>query len=348
MAKGKDFYGTDVTEVIARACKEFDASQEELDIEILETGSAGIFGLCKKKAHIRARLRATSKEGASAQAAETTDIKPEKKVDKKPAAKKSQEKTARKPAEKQAEKPAPAEPSGKSSGREEKAASPAAKPAASPVDKPANKTAPSSPGSGDDGAPKAKKSAPASGSDKKSEPVGRELPSAEVLTSIEEDIVGLLEVMGFPSSVEVEVVDYSVACRISGEHQEALVGSEGRTLDSLQYLLRKMMSRRLPDRMMLSLDVGNYREQRAEDLKVRARELAAQVKEDGKTQAIPALNPSERRVVHMLLQEDKDIRSRSVGEGLFKKVLIYKPGKKKKSGSRKGKGRQGGRSSGNN
>ena len=68
------------------------------------------------------------------------------------------------------------------------------------------------------------------------------------------------------------------------------------------------------------------------------------MKVDGKTQAIPALNPSERRVVHVMLQDDKSIRSRSVGDGLFKKVLIYKPGSKvKKTGGRR-RGRQGGNS----
>ena len=53
MAKAKDFYGKEVAAVIEEACREFGVSQEELDIEVLETGSAGIFGLCKKKAHIR-------------------------------------------------------------------------------------------------------------------------------------------------------------------------------------------------------------------------------------------------------------------------------------------------------
>ena len=57
MAKGKDFYGKEVTAVIEEACREFGVSQEELDIEMLETGSAGIFGLCKKKAHIRAQKK---------------------------------------------------------------------------------------------------------------------------------------------------------------------------------------------------------------------------------------------------------------------------------------------------
>ncbi|MCI5120159.1 MAG: RNA-binding protein, partial [Candidatus Electrothrix sp. AUS4] len=122
-------------------------------------------------------------------------------------------------------------------------------------------------------------------------------------------------------------------------YEDELVGKEGRTLDSLQYLLRKITSRRLPERIMLSLDVGTYRERRAEELRELALELAAQVREEGKTQAIPALNPSERRVVHMVLQDDHTIRSRSVGAGLFKKVLIYKPGRKKPY-ARKGKGKK--------
>jgi len=301
MAKGKDFYGTVVTEVIARACKEMSASQEELDIEVLETGSAGIFGLCKKKAHIRVTRKVEK------------PAHPEGKVDKEP--KEENEpvpETAVQPREEKKESSDQEQvaPAVKEKAEEQEASAPVEKPAASQPTTP------------------------------------RELPSADVLETIQEDLTQLLALMTFPSEVTVAIEDSGVSCRISSEHQEALVGNEGRTLDSLQYLLRKMMSRRLPDRMMLSLDVGNYREQRAEDLKKRALELAEQVKTEGKTLAIPALNPSERRVVHMVLQEDKTIRSRSVGEGLFKKVLIYKPGKKKKSGSRPGKGRQGGRSSG--
>ena len=314
MAKGKDFYGKDVTEVIANACKEMSASQEDLDIEVLETGSAGIFGLCKKKAHIRVTRKSKKAVG------------PKKKTKKavEPVAESVSEENNQEMVQEKKEVPAERKdvPEPEETARKEKPSS-------------ARKKKPQEPSAAAEQPVELKESAQ------------RELPSDEVLLTIEEDISELLTVMGFPSEVTVELVDYSVACRISGEHQEVLVGNDGRTLDSLQYLLRKIMSRRLPDRMMLSLDVGDYRERRAQELKDRALELADQVKADGKTQAIAALNPSERRVVHMMLQDDKAIRSRSVGEGLFKKVLIYKPGKKNKSGSRKGKGRQGGRSSGN-
>ena len=90
----------------------------------------------------------------------------------------------------------------------------------------------------------------------------------------------------------------------------------------------------------MTIDVGDYRERRHQELREKAVEYAALVKENGKTQVIPSLNPYERRVVHVALQDDTEIRSRSVGDGLFKKVLIYKPGKgRKSSGRKKSRGR---------
>ncbi len=312
MAKGKDFYGNEVTTVIEEACREFGVSQEELDIEVLETGSAGIFGLCKKKAHIRAQKKKTAETRKKSEHLEPVQIETaapqkKKKVQAAPEKEKVKEKPADLPLEEKPPVAADAEPEKQPQAKKEPARGQKRKPVQEPI-------------------------VP---------------PSEEVLALVREDIYRLLELMGYPSEVTLTVEDATLNCHLSGEHEEALVGTDGRTLDSLQYLLRKMMSQRLPDRMMLALDAGDFRRRRAEELKERALQLALEVKENGKTQAIPALNPAERRVVHMILQEDKAIRSRSVGEGLFKKVLIYKPGKGNKSSSRKRRGRQGGRSSEN-
>lgn len=149
----------------------------------------------------------------------------------------------------------------------------------------------------------------------------------------------MLTLMGFPSEVTAEVDGATVRCRVSEEYEEALTAQDGKIIDSLQYLLRKLVARKTEEKIRLSIDIGQFREKRKIELTARAKELAALVKEDGKTQVIPPLNPSERRLVHVALQDDNDIRSRSVGGGLFKKVLIYKPGKGKKPGSNKRGGR---------
>jgi len=305
MAKGKDFYGTDISEVIEQACKDLGASREDLDIEVLETGSAGIFGLCKKKAHIRVQrkiigsvVQPTASNLSSSQPVEKYIV----------------ESSA----------------SSASKVDEELSGVALSEGLAVSIVKSSEKG---------DSVDDEQEIEP----EEFEEETPLEPPSAENLAAIQADLHQLLTLMGLPSEVQVVFEQNTVQCNISGRHEAHIVGAEGRTLDSLQYLLRKMVSRHLPDRIMLALNAGDFRERRTEELKVRAVELAAQVKEDGKTQAIAALNPSERRVVHMALQEDKEVRSRSVGEGLFKKVLIYKPGKNRRPVSRKRRGGQGGR-----
>ena len=307
MTKAKDFYSKSVTEAIRQACADFATSQEKLDIEVLETGSAGIFGLCKKRAHIRvSRKKSTSAE-------EQELVKPVTETKAKPKANDRKEhvepeKTSSEPVAEEVDTSAEETVS-------EKVVQPSVKTEEKPVKVPAEKEV-------------------------------AELPSDEALASIKSNLEQILILMGFESQVSVQFDGTAVQCHISGDHEESIVGSDGRILDNMQYLIRKIASRSLPDKTMIDLDAGNFREQRVVELKEKAVELANLVKKDGKTQAIPALNPSERRVVHVTLQDDKGVRSRSVGDGIFKKVLIFKPGKGRKSGPRR-RGRQGGGSANN-
>lgn len=282
----KDFFGKTVADVIKQACDTLQVPQEHLDIEVIETGSTGIFGFIRKKAHIRASV----KEAVSAPKAE---IAP-------PAAKKKTPPDVQKPA-------------------------PAAKkpvlPAAPPVDESIESEALTSEDDEDD-FPLA--------------PSSEEPLSQESIDGVQHELTLLLQLMGLPSQVEIEAQGSSVRCHIIGDFEEDLTGQEGKILDSLQYLLRKITARKISERVRISIDVGDFREKRQDELQDLARELATLVKEDGKTQVIPSLNPSERRVVHMALQDDKEIRSRSVGDGLFKKILIYKPGKAKTGGNTNG------------
>ena len=301
MSKGKDFFGKDISEVIELACQELGVSREDLDIQVMETGSAGIFGLCKKKAHIRVSRKTAHLDKHSSDNTPVVDESVATEV--LPAVAESAEEI-----HVVNEEEIPTDVAMGHEIYEE--------------------------GSEEDESEDLEASSVL------------EPPSDDNLTAIRNDLQQLLQHMGVPAEVEVSFTHTTVHCRITGPRESQVIGPEGRTLDSIQYLLRKMVARHLPDRIMLALDAGNFRQRRAEELKERAVELAELVKADGKTQAIPALNPSERRVVHMVLQEEKGVRSRSVGEGLFKKVLIYKPGKGRRPAAKKRRGGQGGRSSG--
>lgn len=296
----KDFYGKEVAAAIKEACDTLGVSQERLEIEVLETGSTGIFGLIRKKAHIRVQVKGDVEEVIADVFEAENFLQPDQEKTTTPEPVAAAEENKVKPGKKTQKKAAAVE---KETIEEDD--------------------------DDEDDLPQDKEN-------------GGEV-SVESLEIAKTQLLTLVELMGFPSTVDVESTGQSIAFTLRGEFEENLIGPDGKVLDSLQYILRKIVSRKIPERLRISVNVGDFREKRLEELKVKAVEMAAQVKEDGKTQVLPALNPSERRSIHMILQEDKEIRSRSVGDGLFKKILIYKPGKGGRPGGRKrpqGKGRQ--------
>jgi spoIIIJ-associated protein len=165
--------------------------------------------------------------------------------------------------------------------------------------------------------------------DRSPEKAPAEITSTQ-LDEIKADLEKILELTGFPAAVAVSNEANKIHAQIASGHDEALIGPEGQTLDSIQYLMRKIISRRIEGKVMFSLDAGDYRNQRSQELEAKALKLAGEVRESGRTKSIPALNPAERRIVHMTLQNDRTIRSRSVGDGHFKKILIYLPTQDKK------------------
>ncbi len=299
----KDFYGKEVTDAIKKACDSFGVAQEKLEIEVVGTGSTGIFGLIRKKAHIRATERPETEEDSEDFSMDSLMSTKEKQ----PRAKKKVTPKVEVEAKKQPDT--------------EKAVS-----TSTDVETEAPKHV----------ATETKKVV------EEVEPAEEESASVESLEVVKAELLQIVELMGFPSTLEMTNEGLSVSCTLRGDFEEDLTGVDGKVLDSLQYILRKVVTRKVPERLRISVNVGDFREMRLENLKVKAVELASMVKEDGKTQVLPALNPSERRAIHMILQEDKDIRSRSVGDGLFKKILIYKPGKGNRGGRKRpqSRGRQ--------
>ncbi len=348
----KDFYGKEVTDAIKKACDKLQVPQEQLEIEVVETGSTGIFGLIRKKAHIRAHVKKsegkTKKPGKVSSKQQTAPTTAEKDNGEAPSAP-SSEAAPVVEAEKMAPPPKPRQSRAEKTVEEEGQTDQEAHAAVQQHENHETRQVQNGDeeqgylenGDEDDDKEFSRSSTP------ENDQAGTEA-SETTLALIKEELNRILELMGYPSGVEISASGTSVLCKVSEEHEAVLTGQDGKTLDALQYLLRKIVARKVPERLRLSVDVGSYREKRLDELKAQALDLACKVKEDGKTQVIAALSPSERRVIHMSLQEDKEIRSRSVGDGLFKKILIYKPGKGGGKGGGRKRGNSRGRKGGNN
>ena len=109
---------------------------------------------------------------------------------------------------------------------------------------------------------------------------------------------------------------------VTSESHGALIGRHGETLDSIQYIVRLFANKHTDGKKKVSLNVGDYREKRAENLKEFAARSAAQVLKYGRNVKLDPMNPYERRIIHTAIQAIEGVTSHSVGYDSERRVII--------------------------
>jgi spoIIIJ-associated protein len=151
----------------------------------------------------------------------------------------------------------------------------------------------------------------------------------ESLVALGQEILQeFLEKMHEPGRVAAEQVDDRIVLRIETEDPGVLIGKQGQTLDALQYLVTKILSKKTRKKIRITLDVEAYRARHNDALTQMALKYGEKVKKSGKAITLSPMNPYDRRIIHLALQGDKDLKTMSRGEGLYKKVVIS-PAKKR-------------------
>lgn len=108
-----------------------------------------------------------------------------------------------------------------------------------------------------------------------------------------------------------------------GDASGLLVGREGQTLASVQYLASRILARELGGSVRLHVDTGNYRERQDDRLKELAQSLAERARKTRRPQMTRPLSAYQRRIVHLALENDPEISTRSKGEGAQRRVMVY-------------------------
>jgi len=156
----------------------------------------------------------------------------------------------------------------------------------------------------------------------------REEPQAALLPQAQEILEQLLLKMDESGKVAGRQEDDRIILNIETEDAGLLIGKQGQTLEALQYLLTKILAQRSRQKVRVTIDVESYRARHDEALVQMALKNGDKVKRSGKPITLNPMNPHDRRIVHLTLQGDKELKTMSRGEGLYKKVIIY-PAKKK-------------------
>ncbi len=133
----------------------------------------------------------------------------------------------------------------------------------------------------------------------------------------------LTPIVGSPKlEVDVEEPGRAKVLIQDEEHSGLLIGREGQTLAALQYLTNRIVAKRWKTPVRVQIDTGQYRERQDEELRELALRLAEKAKGQGRPQSTKPLSSYHRRVIHVALQEDTTIQTRSKGDGPMKRVVI--------------------------
>ena len=137
-----------------------------------------------------------------------------------------------------------------------------------------------------------------------------------------ETLEGILQRMYLDFSVSVEETSDTIILTINGDGGGLLIGKRGQNLDAIQYVVNKAATKSSDERKLIIVDTESYRQRREESLNALAREFAEKVRKTRKPVTVGHMNAHDRRIIHLALQNDDTIVTKSRGEGEYRKIVI--------------------------
>ena len=128
--------------------------------------------------------------------------------------------------------------------------------------------------------------------------------------------------MDLDVTIDVKEKNGYLTFDLKGKNLGILIGRRGDTLDSLQFLLNLVINDKNGIKVKGIVDIENYREKREETLIGLSHKLAAKARKTGQKVVLEPMNPQERRIIHMALQNDRRVSTYSEGEEPYRKVVI--------------------------
>ena len=284
---GQEFSGRSVDEAIAEGLAKLGLRSNQVEIEVLNRGSRGIFGLGSEPARVRITRSAPATPKAPAASAPATPVV-----------------QAEPPAPPITQTPAPTPPPVQ--------AEPAAQPAQSSRQRGSNLMD----DEGDDGRE-------SEDSDEAETVSEDELATMaiELLGQLVTNMGFEAQVNADWQEADDNGERY-LLLDIQGEDVSPLIGRRGETLASIQYLVRLMINQRIKRWKNIVVDVEQYKERRVNQLTQLAKRMADQVEETGRAVSLEPMPANERRIVHLALRDHPAVYTQSSGEGERRKVHI--------------------------
>lgn len=144
----------------------------------------------------------------------------------------------------------------------------------------------------------------------------------EIIEYISEYIQNLSRCMKI--NIESEILESEDIFKVTlvSNQNAILIGKEGRTLNSIQLLLKQSIKNKIGLSLKINVDVANYKVKKLKNIEYQVKKIIKEVQSTKITAALDPMNSYERRFVHNLVSEYKNLTTESIGEGRDRRVTI--------------------------
>ncbi len=125
------------------------------------------------------------------------------------------------------------------------------------------------------------------------------------------------------AAIKVQRYSDKIQFNIEGGETGILIGKRGQTLEAIQVLVDKAVRRLNGHAVRVSVDVEGYLKNKEANLIRTAERVAQKVKAKGRPASIGFMNAQDRRIIHLALKDDHAVRTQSVGDGNYRKLMVY-------------------------
>lgn len=144
----------------------------------------------------------------------------------------------------------------------------------------------------------------------------------DVIEYLKEYLKELIHNMGITCNLEIKKRENRVNITVISDNNSILIGKNGRTLESINLLLKQMIHNEIGENFPFILDIGEYKVAREQKLESLARRIAREVSNTKIEAKLDSMNSYERRIIHEALANNKRVITESEGEEPNRYVVI--------------------------
>ena len=144
----------------------------------------------------------------------------------------------------------------------------------------------------------------------------------ELNSEIKKYILNIVKGMGIEANLELKIKEGTPYFNLVAPNTSILIGKSGRTIEALQTIISQMINTELNTYYRFVLDVNDYKENRKKRHEKMAKYTAKDVARTKTEAHLEPMNSFERRIIHSVLTNSKDVMTESEGEGKERHVVI--------------------------